>query len=90
MLLLVRQQSVSLNVDEPLPAIQNVTFSNVVGGTFTLRVMADALGGAIDAETVEIAFDAVEADVQSALEAVDGGALGTVQVSKTTGTSALS
>lgn len=79
-------QLVSLSVDEPSPATQQVTLSNVAGGTFTLRVMANAVGGTIDAETAEISFSAVAADVKTALEALDSGALGTVQVTRTTGT----
>ena len=30
-------QSISLGVDEPVPAVQDVTIYNVTGGTFTLR-----------------------------------------------------
>lgn len=76
-------------MDEPLPAIQDVTLSNVAnaaGGTFTLRVMANALGGQIDAVTADISFDAVEATVASRLEAAGGSALGVVTVVRTTGT----
>lgn len=74
---------VSVGVDDPLPAIQDVTLSNVVGGTFTLRVMADALGGEIDEETAEIGYSASAAAVELALEAASSS-LGAVQVTKTT------
>lgn len=77
----------SLSVDAPLPAVQTVTFSNVLEGTFTLRVMADALGGAIDVTTAAILSSADETTVATALEAAGtalvaaGGApLGTVGV----------
>lgn len=75
----------SLSVDEPLPAIQDVTLSNVGGGTFTLRVMADALGVQIDAETGDIDYNAGSSAVQTALEAADG-TLGTVAVTQPIGT----
>ena len=74
---------VSLRVDAPMPAIQTVAFSNVAGGTFTLRVMADAYGGAIDAVTAPISFNADAATVDTELEAVGGASL--VQVTKSTG-----
>lgn len=86
---LIALQLVTLDVEAPVPAVQQVTLSNVASGTFTLRVMADALGVAIDAVTTEISFSADEADVKNALEALDSGALGTVQVTKTTGTTHL-
>lgn len=76
-------QLVSVGVDDPMPAIQDVTLSNVVGGTFTLRVMADALGGEIDEETAEIGYSASAAAVELALEAASS-TLGAVQVTKTT------
>lgn len=79
----VSLQLVSVSVDDPLPAIQDVTLNNVVGGTFTLRVMADALGGEIDAETAEIGYSASAAAVELALEAASS-TLGGVQVTKTT------
>ena len=81
-----RPQLVSLSVDAPLPAIQTVSLSNMNGGYFTLRVMADAVGGPIDVTTAAISFDANAATVDTALEAAGGGALGTVQVTETIGT----
>lgn len=70
-------------MDDPVPAVQDVTLSNVVGGTFTLRVMGNALGGEIDAETAEIGYSASATAVELALEATSG-TLGDVQVTKTT------
>lgn len=79
----------SLSVDAPLPAIQTVSLSNVNnvnGDTFTLRVMADAVGGPIDVTTAAISSSANAATVDTELEAAGGGALGTVQVTETIGT----
>ncbi|CAM9800578.1 unnamed protein product [Ectocarpus sp. 6 AP-2014] len=75
-------QLVSLSVDDPVPAIQDVTISDVAGGTFTLRVMADALGGEIDVETAEIGYSASAAAVELALEAASS-TLGDVEVART-------
>lgn len=75
-------QLVSLSVDDPVPAIQDVTLSDVAGGTFTLRVMADALGGEIDVETAEIGYSASAAAVELALEAASS-TLGDVEVVRT-------
>lgn len=75
-------QLVSLSVDDPVPAIQDVTISDVAGGTFTLRLMADALGGEIDVETAEIGYSASAAAVELALEAASS-ALGDVEVART-------
>lgn len=72
----------SLSVDDPVSAIQNVTLSHVAGGTFTLRVMADALGGELDVETAEVGYSASAAAVELALETASG-TLGQVQVSRT-------
>lgn len=75
-------QLVSLSVDDPVPAIQDVTLSDVAGGTFTLRVMTDALGGEIDVETAEIGYSASAAAVELALEAASS-MLGEVEVVRT-------
>lgn len=45
------------------------------------RVIADALGGEIDAETYELSYSASEEDVAAALEAA-GSVLGNVDVTR--------
>lgn len=73
---------VSLSVAEPAPAIQEVLLSDVDSGTFTLRVMAAAVGGEIDAETTEIDIGADANAVATALQSASG-TLGVVAVTKT-------
>ena len=50
--------------------------------SFPPRVIADALGGDVDAETYELSYSASEGDVATALEAASR-VLGTVEVTKT-------